>query len=91
MTPQTPQPHEIRYHSRSRMLEVSFADGARFELPAASLHGGDAAAAAEVGIARIAPLGNGAITLHFDDGRESGPLSWADLYRRGSALTGAST
>lgn len=85
----TPQPHEIRYHSRSRVLEVSFADGARFEFPVASLHGGDAAA--EVAIARIAPLGNDAISLHFDDGHETEPLSWADLYRRGSTLNGNST
>ena len=88
---ETPVPTEIKLHKVSRVLEVSFADGARFELPVASLHEGDAAAAAEVGIARIAPLGNGAISLHFDDGRESGPLSWADLYRRGSALSGDST
>ena len=84
MTQPIPQPHEIRYHSRSRVLEVSFADGSRFELPAASLYAGNAVAA-DVGIARIAPLANGAICLHFDDGSESEPLSWAELYRRGSS------
>ena len=32
MTDSPPQPHEIRYHSRSRVLELSFDDGGRAEL-----------------------------------------------------------
>ncbi len=85
-------PHEIRYHSRSRVLEARFADGTCFRLTAASLRARDSdapPAAGEVGIARIAPLGNGGIVLHFDDGHESAPLTWAELYGIGMAASAA--
>jgi len=98
MSETAPSPVEIRYHSRSRVLEVSFTDGARFELAAGYLRcfaraadqGEELSEAIvpptdlpPVGIVRIVPLDGGAIGLHFDDGHESGVYTWAWLYRLG--------
>ncbi len=94
MNDAVPPPHAIRYHSRSRMLELSFADGSRFELRAETLRArpaGDTGSAGSTGIAAIAPWGGG-IVLHFEDGHASEPLAWSDLYRIGASesVTGGS-
>ena len=90
-----PPPTEIKYHKRSRELEVRFADGMNGRLPAEYLrvHSPSAEvkghAAGEgilvtgkelVGIARIDPVGRYAVRLVFDDGHDTGLYTWAVLY-----------
>ena len=90
-----PPPTEIKYHKRSRELEVRFADGMNGRLPAEYLrvHSPSAEvkghAAGEgilvtgkelVGIARIDPVGRYAVKLVFDDGHDTGLYTWAVLY-----------
>jgi DUF971 family protein len=90
-----PPPTEIKYHKRSRDLEVRFADGMngrlsaeylRVHSPSAEVKGH---AAGEgilvtgkelVGIARIDPVGRYAVKLVFDDGHDTGLYTWALLY-----------
>jgi DUF971 family protein len=90
-----PAPTEIKYHKRSRELEVRFADGMngrlsaeylRVHSPSAEVKGH---AAGEgilvtgkelVGIARIDPVGRYAVKLVFDDGHDTGLYTWALLY-----------
>jgi DUF971 family protein len=90
-----PPPTEIKYHKRSRELEVRFADGMngrlsaeylRVHSPSAEVKGH---AAGEgilvtgkelVGIARIDPVGRYAVKLVFDDGHDTGLYTWALLY-----------
>ncbi len=90
---------DIRYHSRSKVLEVAFDDGKRFELPAeylrvyspsAEVRGhGDGERILQtgkkhIGIANIEPVGNYALKLAFDDGHDTGLYSWEHLHDLGS-------
>ena len=85
---------ELRYRGAERVLEVGFADGARFRLPAeylrvespsAEVQGHDPsqkrtiAGRRHVGIMRIEPVGNYAVRLVFDDLHDTGIYSWAWL------------
>ena len=94
-----PIPVEIKLRTTSRLLEVSFDDGARFELPFEYLrvfspsaevkgHGGGEGALVtgkqNVGIRRIEPVGNYALRLHFDDGHDTGLYSWSVLRELGT-------
>lgn len=96
--PQVPTPTEIRLHQRSRVLEVAFSDGARFELPcellrvyspSAEVRGhGPGQETLQVGkedvnIAAIEPIGSYAVKLVFDDGHNTGLYTWDLLYRLG--------
>ena len=94
-----PPPTEIKYHKRSRELEVRFADGMNGRLsaeylrvysPSAEVKGH---AAGEgilvtgkelVGVARIDPVGRYAVKLVFDDGHDTGLYTWAVLYELAS-------
>ena len=74
-------PTDIRYHARSRVLELCFADGSSLSVPAAWLRArlpgdGEAtpAVAGEVGLARIAPVDAEHLRLYFDDGHLSAPV-----------------
>ncbi|MGA2397260.1 MAG: DUF971 domain-containing protein [Steroidobacteraceae bacterium] len=93
-----PQPTEIKARTRSRILEVSFDDGAHFELPfeylrvfspSAEVTGHGAGEGVlqtgkeDVGIVRIEPVGNYALRLHFDDGHNTGLYSWSLLHELG--------
>lgn len=88
----------LRYRRDSRILEVEFADGARFALPAELLrvespsaevqgHGPGqkviVAGRRHVGIMRIEPVGHYAVRLAFDDLHDSGIYSWAYLRELG--------
>jgi DUF971 family protein len=92
-------PTEIRLRRKSRVLEVSFADGTRFELPFEYLrvyspsaevrgHGGGEGklelAKENVQITAVEPVGNYAVRLLFDDGHGTGLYSWSFLYELGS-------
>ncbi len=99
MTQPQPRPSEIRLHQKSRVLEIAFDDGARFELPcellrvyspSAEVRGhGPGQEVLQVGkehvnIKGIEPVGTYAVKLVFDDGHDSGLYSWDLLYRLGA-------
>jgi DUF971 family protein len=91
-------PTEIKLRTVSRILEVSFDDGQRFELPFEYLrvyspsaevkgHGPGQEALvlgkANVGIREVEPVGQYAVKLVFDDGHDTGLYSWKYLYELG--------
>jgi DUF971 family protein len=90
---------EIKLRQRSRLLEVSFDDGARFELPFELLrvnspsaevqgHSPDqrvlVAGKQNVLVREIEPVGQYAVKLSFDDGHDTGLFTWKYLYQLGS-------
>ncbi len=92
-------PTEINLHRQSRVLEITFDDGSRFDLPceylrvyspSAEVQGhGPGQETLQVGkedvnIERIEPVGNYAVILHFDDGHNTGIYSWSTLYDLGA-------
>ena len=92
-------PTELNLHRQSRVLEISFDDGAHFNLPCEYLrvfspsaevqgHGPGQAVLQldkeEVNIGHIDPVGNYAVCLHFDDGHNTGIYSWDTLYDLGA-------
>ena len=93
-----PVPTEIRLRRTSRMLEVSFADGSRFELPFEYLRVHSPSAEVKghgpgqevlvlgkenVRVERVEPVGQYAVRLVFDDGHDSGLFTWKYLYELG--------
>jgi DUF971 family protein len=93
------RPTEIKLHRASRVLEVAFDDGGRFELtcellrvysPSAEVKGhGPGQRVLQVGkatvnIVGIEPIGNYAVLLRFDDGHQTGIYSWETLRDLGS-------
>jgi DUF971 family protein len=91
----TPPPSEIKLHQKSRVLEISFADGKTFELPCEFLRVFSPSAEVrghgpgqevlqtgkkDVDITGIEPVGNYAIQLSFSDGHNTGLYSWDILY-----------
>ncbi len=94
----TPKPVEINLHQKSRVMEISFEDGERFELsyeflrvhsPSAEVQGhGPGQGVLQVGkedamITHIEPVGQYAIQPTFDDGHDTGIYSWETLYDMG--------
>jgi DUF971 family protein len=92
-------PTHIKLRTLSRVLEVSFDDGAHFVLPFEYLrvfspsaevtgHGGGEGVLQTgkeaVAIERIEPVGNYALRLHFDDGHNTGLYSWTVLRELGA-------
>lgn len=92
-------PTQIRLRRQSRLLEVAWADGRRYELPceylrvfspSAELRGHGlpepmlVGGKREVNIARIEPVGQYAVRLVFDDGHDSGLYSWDVLAELGA-------
>jgi DUF971 family protein len=93
-----PIPTEIKLRVLSRVLEVAFEDGARFELPFEYLRVHSPSAEVKghgpgqevlvlgkqnVGIRAVEPVGQYAVKLVFDDGHDSGLFSWKYLYELG--------
>jgi len=91
-------PSSIKLRTKSRVLEVAFADGKTFELPFEYLRVYSPSAEVrghgpgqetlqlgkhEVGIRAVEPVGNYAIKLVFDDGHDTGLYSWAYLRELG--------
>lgn len=89
---------ELKLRTRSRVLEVAFADGARFELPFEYLRTHSPSAEVKghgpgqevlvlgkqnVGIHAVEPVGQYAVKLVFDDGHDSGLFSWKYLRELG--------
>ena len=98
LTPDTPTPTEIKLHQKSRKLEISFADGQRFEIPyemlrvyspSAEVRGhGPGQEVLQTGkknvdITSVEPVGTYAIQPSFSDGHNSGIYSWEYLYDLG--------
>jgi DUF971 family protein len=93
-----PTPTEIKLRRQSRLLAVSFDDGARFDLPYEFLRVHSPSAEVkghgpgqetlvlgkqDVGLRAIEPVGQYAVRLIFDDGHDSGLYSWKYLYELG--------
>jgi DUF971 family protein len=89
----------LTVHNKSRILEVSFDDGATFELPfellrvyspSAEVKGHGAGQEVlqvgkrEVGLAGLEPVGNYAVKPTFSDGHDSGLYTWDYLYKLGA-------
>jgi DUF971 family protein len=98
MSENNPHPVSINLHQKSRILEIEFDDGEKFELaceylrvfsPSADVKGhGPGQEVLQVGkenvnIEEIEPVGNYAIRLVFDDGHATGLYSWKYLYELG--------
>jgi DUF971 family protein len=93
------RPTALTVHQRSRVLEVSFDDGASFRIPfelmrvyspSAEVQGHGPGQEVlqtgkrEVDIVAIEPIGHYAVKPVFSDGHESGIFSWDYLYQLGS-------
>lgn len=98
LTKDTPHPTEIKLHTRSRILDISFSDGKTFQFsceflrvhsPSAEVSGhGPGQEVLQTGkkmvnIVKIEPVGNYAIQLNFTDGHNTGLYSWDLLYNYG--------
>ncbi|MDQ6916354.1 MAG: DUF971 domain-containing protein [Pseudomonadota bacterium] len=94
-----PIPTEIKLHQTSRLMELSFADGASFRLPYEFLRVYSPSAEVrghgpgqetlqvgkrEVGIAEVEAIGHYAIRPKFSDGHDTGIYSWEYLYELGT-------
>jgi DUF971 family protein len=90
---------EIKLRQRSRVLEVSFDDGSRFELPFEYLRVHSPSAEVQghgpgqgvlvvdkenVGVRAVEPIGQYAIKLVFDDGHDTGLFTWKYLHQLGT-------
>lgn len=84
-------PSAIKLHRKTRVLEVSYANGTRFEMPCEYLrvfspsaevrgHGGGEPVLVpgkrKVSIEKVEPVGQYAVRLRFDDGHDTGLYSW---------------
>ena len=91
-------PVEIRLKRAEKLLELAWADGTRFSLPAEYLRVESPSAEVQghgpgqkvtvggrrhVGILRVEPVGHYAIRIAFDDLHDSGIYSWAYLRELG--------
>ena len=96
---QIPPPTDLKYHKRSRELEVRFADGMNARLsaeflrvhsPSAEVKGHAAGEGIlvtdkeSVGISQIEPIGLYAVRIVFDDGHNTGLYTWSYLYEMSS-------
>jgi DUF971 family protein len=89
---------EIKLRRRSRLLEVSFDDGSRYQLPFEYLrvyspsaevqgHGpGEGVLVVgkeQVEVRTVEPIGHYAVRLVFDDGHDTGLYTWSYLHELG--------
>jgi DUF971 family protein len=94
-----PTPQSITVHSQSKVLEVSFSDGAEFRIPfeLMRVYSPSAEVAGhgpgqevlqtgkrDVALAGLEPVGNYAVQPAFSDGHDTGIFSWDYLYFLGS-------
>ncbi|MEM9056416.1 MAG: DUF971 domain-containing protein [Pseudomonadota bacterium] len=101
MADRQPHPTELRLRKASRVLEVSFDDGAHFSLPFEYLRVHSPSAEVRghgrgqevlqtgkerVGITNVVPIGEYAVRLVFDDGHDSGLYTWKVLHELGTDL-----
>ena len=94
-----PTPQEMTVHGQSRVLEISFSDGAHFRIPfelmrvyspSAEVQGHGAGQETlqtgkrDVELEALEPIGNYAVQPRFSDGHDTGIFSWDYLYFLGS-------
>ncbi|QTN27754.1 DUF971 domain-containing protein [Rhodoferax sp. AJA081-3] len=94
-----PTPQALTVHGQSRVLEVSFSDGANFRIPfelmrvyspSAEVQGhGPGQETLQTGkrdveLEALEPVGNYAVQPRFSDGHDTGIFSWDYLYFLGS-------
>jgi DUF971 family protein len=94
----TPAPVAITLHQKSRVLEIEYADGKRFRLPAEFLRVFSPSAEVrghgpgqevlqtgkqDVDIVRVEPVGSYAVQLVFSDRHDTGIYSFDLLYEYG--------
>ena len=99
LKPGAPTPQDITVHGQSRVLEVSFSDGASFRIPfelmriyspSAEVQGhGPGQEVLQTGkrdveLKALEPVGNYAVQPTFSDGHDTGIFSWDYLYFLGS-------
>lgn len=95
----SPKPDAMTVHSQSRVLEISFSDGAAFRIPfelmrvfspSAEVQGhGPGQETLQTGkrnveLTGLEPVGNYAVQPAFSDGHDTGIFSWDYLYFLGS-------
>ena len=95
----TRTPREIKLRRQSRVLDVTFDDGQRFELPfeylrvyspSADVRGhGPGQETLQLGkhdveVRSVDPVGHYAVRLVFDDGHDTGLYTWGYLYELGA-------
>lgn len=87
-------PTEINLHQKSRLLEIAYSDGFRFNYPCEYLRVFSTAAEVKVmskpvhgkervNISMLDPQGSYALKITFDDGHDTGIYSWGTLYELG--------
>jgi DUF971 family protein len=99
LNPDSPTPSALTVHGQSRVLEVSFSDGAQFRIPfelmriyspSAEVQGhGPGQEVLQTGkrdveLTALEPVGNYAVQPTFSDGHDTGIFSWDYLYFLGS-------
>ena len=95
----SPTPTALTVHSKSRLLEITFSDGAAFSIPfelmrvyspSAEVMGhGPGQEVLQTGkrhvvVVELESIGNYAVKPTFSDGHDSGIFSWDYLYRLGA-------
>ena len=95
----SPTPTALTVHSKSRLLEVAFSDGAEFKIPfelmrvyspSAEVQGHGPGQEVlqtgkrEVGVIELESIGNYAVKPVFSDGHDTGIFSWDYLHHLGS-------
>jgi DUF971 family protein len=95
----SPTPQALTVHAQSRVLEISFSDGAAFRLPfellriyspSAEVQGhGPGQEVLQTGkrlveLRGLEPVGNYAVQPSFSDGHDTGIFSWDYLYFLGT-------
>ena len=95
----SPIPTALTVHTQSRMLEVSFSDGAAFNIPfelmrvyspSAEVQGhGPGQEVLQTGkqgvlVTDLSLVGNYAVKPVFDDGHDTGLFTWQYLYKLGA-------
>lgn len=93
-----PWPTEMTFNRAARCLQISFDDGARFDIPFQLLRVYSPSAEVRghreserklvegkenVGVVRAEPVGRYAVRIVFDDGHDTGLYSWALLHELG--------
>ncbi|MDB5881568.1 MAG: hypothetical protein JWP43_1446 [Ramlibacter sp.] len=96
---ETPTPQDLTVHGQSRVLEVTFSDGAHFRIPfelmriyspSAEVQGhGPGQEVLQTGkrdveLTALEPVGNYGVQPTFSDGHDTGIFSWEYLYFLGS-------
>lgn len=90
-------PTRIKLNKSSKTLELAYANGQQFALPAEFLrvhspsaevqgHGNPILQYGKINVAltQVQPAGNYALKLTFDDGHDTGLFTWAYLYQLGT-------